>query len=260
MKIDNQLSLDEKSSLKLPFYFISDTHISTILSENEIEKRRNLFLLFEKILETKGTLFILGDFFDFWFDCGNYTHKNLVGIVEYLKKIKQAGVQIHCIAGNHDYWIKGLLTKQIGINFYPDKIEFIHNNSKFLFMHGDGLLKRDAGYRLLKKVLRSRIAINLFKILPASLIYKIGEKVSRVNKRYINPVDNTKDIDEMMDYLKEKNNEGFDIAIMGHIHYPKCKKSNNKYSIILGDWINHKSYAVWNGKKILHLEWGKNTD
>jgi len=250
-------NLKTNSNLKLPFYFISDTHISTVLSKNEIDKRKDLFSLFEKIIETKGTLFILGDFFDFWFDHGNYIHKDLTEVVEYLEKIINAGIEIHYVAGNHDYWIKGLLTKNVGINFYPDKIEFIHNNKKFLLMHGDGLLKRDRGYRLLKKVFRSRIVINLFKILPASWIYKIGEKVSNITRRYNQPIINMKDVDEMINYMNKKNSEGYDIAMMGHIHYPKLINSNDNYSLILGDWITHRSYAVWDGKEVLHLEWGE---
>ncbi|MEA3500954.1 MAG: UDP-2,3-diacylglucosamine diphosphatase [Candidatus Marinimicrobia bacterium] len=245
----------KNSNLKLPFYFISDTHISTILSKNEIEKRKDLFSLFEKIIETKGTLFLLGDFFDFWFDHGNYIHKNLTEVVEYLKEIKKAGIEIHFIAGNHDYWIEGFLTKNIGLYFYPNKIEFIHNDKKFLLMHGDGLLKRDSGYRLLKKILRSKIIISLFKILPASLIYKIGEKVSNITFRYNNSTVKLEDVDEMIKFMNIKNNADHDIVMMGHIHYPKLIKTNDKYSIILGDWIRHRSYVVWDGKEISHLEW-----
>lgn len=249
--------LKKNSSLKSPFYFISDTHISTILSKQEIEKRKDLFSLFEKIIKTKGTLFLLGDFFDFWFDCNNFIHNNLEEIVEYLKKIKKAGIEIHFIGGNHDYWIKGFLTKNIGLNFYPDKIEFIHNDNKFLLMHGDGLLKRDNGYRLLKKMLRSKIVISLFKILPASLIYKIGEKVSSITFRYNNSTVKLEDVDEMIGFMKKKNSADYNIVMMGHIHYPKLSKTNDNYSIILGDWITHRSYAVWDGKKISHLEWKK---
>ena len=124
-------------------------------------------------------------------------------------------------------------------------------------MHGDGLLKRDRGYRLLKKVFRSRIVINLFKILPASWIYKIGEKVSNITRRYNQPIINMKDVDEMINYMNKKNSEGYDIAMMGHIHYPKLINSNDNYSLILGDWITHRSYAVWDGKEVLHLEWGR---
>jgi UDP-2,3-diacylglucosamine pyrophosphatase LpxH len=65
------------------------------------------------------------------------------------------------------------------------------------------------------------------------------------------------DIDEMMNYMNKKNSEGYDIAMMGHIHYPKLINSNDNYSLILGDWILHKSYAVWDGKEVLHLEWGR---
>ncbi|MEA1987535.1 MAG: UDP-2,3-diacylglucosamine diphosphatase [Candidatus Marinimicrobia bacterium] len=255
MKINkNKLSLENNNNLKLPFYFISDTHFSTILSEHEIKKRKKIFPLFDKIIEEQGTLFILGDFFDFWFDCRKYIHPNLKIIVEYLEKIKKSGVEIHYIAGNHDYWIKGILTKKVGVIFYPDSIEFNYKNKKILLMHGDGLLKRDGKYRIFKKVLRSKFMITMFKILPIFLIYKLGEKVSNIRKRYNNSLIDENDIYEMIEYLEMKNSDGFDIAMMGHIHLPKIKIKNNKYAIILGDWISHKSYAIWDGKEVSHFK------
>ena len=54
--------------MKLPLYFISDTHIGMQINESEIKRRNRLYKLFDNIKLTGGTLIIGGDFFDFWFE------------------------------------------------------------------------------------------------------------------------------------------------------------------------------------------------
>ena len=59
--------------MQLPLYFISDCHISMIITKDEINRREKLFSVLKKIKESGGTLIIGGDFFDFWFHFKNHT-------------------------------------------------------------------------------------------------------------------------------------------------------------------------------------------
>ena len=47
-------------------YFLSDVHLRIQLDEVERERRRELFLLLDKVKTEKATLFIVGDWFDFY--------------------------------------------------------------------------------------------------------------------------------------------------------------------------------------------------
>jgi len=53
--------------MKLPLYFISDSHMGMEINESEIKRRNKLFQLFNQIKSSGGTLIIGGDFFDCWF-------------------------------------------------------------------------------------------------------------------------------------------------------------------------------------------------
>ena len=50
--------------MKLPLYFISDIHLKLTLDKAETERRKKLYRLLDKICETGGTCFFVGDLFE----------------------------------------------------------------------------------------------------------------------------------------------------------------------------------------------------
>lgn len=251
-----QLNPGTEAVLPLPFYFISDVHISPILNESEQQRRRVVCRLFEEIRHSKGTLFILGDFFDFWFDFGEKFPNALRECVQELRSLRAAGIPVHYVSGNHDYWIEGFLTQSMGLIPYEDHIDFIHHGKRFYLTHGDGLLKDDTGYRLMKKILRSRFAIYLLSLLGMERVYRIGKKISRT----FAPISDEKleitegQAAEMKQYLDEKLKDGYDFAMMGHVHFPLRTEWEGRTGLILGDWVlpGHQWFARWNGKVLEH--------
>ncbi|MDZ7796660.1 MAG: metallophosphoesterase [Candidatus Marinimicrobia bacterium] len=102
-----------------PFYFFSDTHISSRQGEAQKRRMEKLLQHLEKIKETGGTLFILGDFFDFWFDCRNYIPEAFKPLIDMLSALRKKGIEIHYVGGNHDYWVRGYLTRNSVSVFIP---------------------------------------------------------------------------------------------------------------------------------------------
>ena len=91
--------------------------------------------------------------------------------------------------------------------FHKQDFDFELNNNKILLTHGDGLLKNDAGYRFMKKILRHKLFISLFKILPPNMGYKIGEKVSKTSEGYNHFNDYADEIKkEILEYAKKQWN------------------------------------------------------
>ena len=54
--------------MKTPVYFISDVHLKLEKSTKEAKRRNKLYRLFDKIVDTGGTCFFVGDLFDFYFE------------------------------------------------------------------------------------------------------------------------------------------------------------------------------------------------
>ncbi len=246
-------NIENKAELKLPFYFISDVHFSASLNEEETEKRRLFAALTSQIRRKGGTLFILGDFFDFWFDYPHYADPALQTILDDLASLVKQGVDVHFIAGNHDYW-SWKSFRRIGVHWYPDHISFSHENKKFYLCHGDGLLASDTGYRLLKRIFRNPVAVFAFRLLGPRFGMRLGlrqTRHSRKNYQVRIPLLQTY-ADEMVVWQGKRLDEGVDVALMGHIHFPEFVESDGKYRCVIGDWVvpEHRYRVVWDGSSL----------
>ena len=225
---------------KLPVYFTSDNHFSMEIDDSEKKRRSKLYKVFDHIKSTGGTLVIGGDFFDFWF---YYPHMIPVGyhdLMEELSSLNESGISIHFVLGNHDYWDFGYFKKKFNGTVYSENLNFINNDSKIQVCHGDGLLKNDIGYRLMKKIIRSKLCIFLFKNIPPNWGYAIAKKISKTSGHYHHHDKKSQLIkNEMMDYAKNQWLKGYTTVLIGHYHQTEIETSKEKLLIFMGDWLKH---------------------
>lgn len=243
--------------LSYPFYFISDAHLSTVSEPEQNERIEAILVLLEEVRKSRGVLFIMGDFFDFWFSKGKFIPPNLEVVIELLSKIATEGIEIHYIAGNHDFWVEGFIKEKIGFQFYPNALSFIFKGKQFFVHHGDMVSYKGKIYPLIRKVIRSFWAIGLLKLLPIRFTYFLGEKVSQYNYEHDDiPLVANEHILGMKNYLWNKTAEGYDLALSGHVHFPLEESKDGKQIAILGDWIHHRTYGYMdeNGFKLVKME------
>jgi UDP-2,3-diacylglucosamine hydrolase len=230
-------------------YFISDIHLGYGTKENDNIRETNLLKFLDHIKKDAGILFILGDLFDFWFEYRNVIPKGYFKTFAKLKELIENKIEIHYLIGNHDCLIRDYFEKEIGIKVYYDEIVKEINSKKFYLHHGDGLSKRDLGYKILKAILRSRIDQWLFSLIHPDFGIWLGKYSSKKSREYTSKKDYGP-TDGLYDYARKKIDEGYDYVIMGHIHEMIFEKINNGYYVNLGDWIENYSYAVFDGKNI----------
>ena len=226
--------------MKAPFYIISDNHFMMNNSKSEQSRRNKLFKVFDLILKKgDGTLIIGGDFFDFWFETKNIIPNGYTNLIARMQELTNAGIPIHYLAGNHDYWDFGYLKKQANIIFHREDLYFNFNNQDILITHGDGLLKNDYGYRFMKNIIRHKAFINLFSLIPPKISFKIAQKISKSSSDY-NHHDKYVDIiiADVTKYAQQKWKENIDIVMVGHYHQNIIIKENNHSLVFLGDWLS----------------------
>ena len=244
--------------MKLPIYFVSDVHFQMTHSKREIIRRKKMYTLFEKIKSSGGTLIIGGDFFDFWYDYGYYIPPEFLDVFEELDKLNKSGIDIHYIAGNHDFWDFGFFKKRFGAKFYKNDLIIELDNLKVLVTHGDGVLKKDKYYRILKKFLRSKINIFLFKLLPAKLGCELAKLVSRTTKHYDNNDNrNPNVISELKSWAIEKSNHHYNTILIGHYHQNGIENLDDKKLIFMGDWVTQFKVTEFDGKQWHQYTWNK---
>ena len=243
--------------MNAPFYIISDNHFMMKDTSSEQERRNKLFKVLEIIkLKKEGTLIIGGDFFDFWFEGKDVIPKGYKNLINSLYDLSQAGIEIHYLAGNHDYWNFGYLEKHANIIFHKGDLKFINNGKKILITHGDGLLKNDYGYRFMKRIIRSSIFIKFFKLLPPKISYNLANKLSKSSSDYNH---NDKFVDIIMRDIKEYAiinwAKEIDIIMVGHYHQQKIITENNKSLVFLGDWLSKFSVTTLNDNNLWQGNW-----
>ena len=91
--------------MKLPVYFFGDNHFTPFQNSSNDNKIIKMREFFNKVKNSGGSIFILGDFFDYYFEYEKNNPNYYIDILSMLNEIKNSGIEIYFIAGNHDYWI-----------------------------------------------------------------------------------------------------------------------------------------------------------
>ena len=234
--------------MKESYLFISDIHLGLLSKEIESKKERLLvkFLDFAK-KETKE-LFIVGDLFDYWFEYKRVYQKGFFRTLTALQDITEAGVKLHYFIGNHDFMHYNFFSDEIGAKVYENPIERTLNGKRFFIGHGDGLVKNDTGYNILKKVMRNKVLQGLYSLIHPDLGIAIASKTSKSSRQYTTKR-NYGEVDGLFDAARGKIDEGYDYVIFGHLHMRQFEKYKNGTYINLGSWLDAPCYGVFNDNK-----------
>jgi len=229
------------------YLFISDIHLGLQSKEIETKKERLLVKFLDYAKENCDELFIAGDLFDYWFEYKKVYQKGFFRTLTALQNLNEKGVKVNYFIGNHDFFHKDFFEKEIGVRLYHDGKEFLLNGKKFFIGHGDGLVKNDLGYNILKIILRNSFAQWLYGLLHPDFGVGLASRTSKSSRDYTAKKDYGK-ADGLFDAAKSKIDEGYDFVLFGHLH----KRCFNKYKegtyINLGSWIDKPCYGKFTDK------------
>jgi UDP-2,3-diacylglucosamine hydrolase len=239
-------------------YFISDIHLGLGSRSQERAKEDRLLAFLRSIMPRTEQLFIVGDLFDFWFEYKTVVPKGFHRTLTALQEFSERGIQVHYLAGNHDYWMGDHFRTDLGLTLYFDPFDVVLSGKRIHVHHGDGLAGNDLGYRLIKPVLRNRINIMLYRWLHPDIGVRLARGSSKTSREYTSEKKYGEDRG-MIEYAERCIAGGADIVVMGHRHRPYVKPLGEGVYVNLGDWISYNSYGVlengtmnlytWNGQQ-----------
>jgi UDP-2,3-diacylglucosamine hydrolase len=229
-------------------FFISDIHLGFGTKQEDLFREKKLIEFLENIKNECSELYIVGDLFDFWFEYRRVVPKGYFKVLSKLSDFIENGIPIHYLVGNHDCLLRDYFEKEIGLKVYWNEIEREILGKKFFIHHGDGLLKNDTGYKILKAILRNKFNQWLFSLVHPDFGVWLGSVSSNKSRSYTSKKDYGKK-DSLLEYATKKIEQGFDYVIFGHIHKLVKIQINSGYYINLGDWINNYSYGVFDGNE-----------
>ena len=229
--------------IKDTVYFVSDAHFGIPLPGCELQKPL-FFDFLEGVSLDASDLFIVGDLFDFWIEYRYAIRPDYFSILHALKKVSERGVRIHYLAGNHDFALGPFLEQEIGISIHCNDYDALIQGKKVYIFHGDGLLRRDVGYRILRKILRSRVNQFLFKLLHPDLGVLIGAFCSGTSRKYLRVHLSDEIIEEYRDHALKSLKKGNDLVIFGHTHRGDLCHYESGVYLNTGSWLINYNYAT----------------
>ncbi len=236
-------------------FFISDAHIGAEDEDRRERKNRMLAKFFEKVYREGEVLFIVGDFFDFWFDYKAVLFTEHFEALCWLHRLAQRGVELHVFGGNHDWWFRddGFFAQKLSAKIYrePSVVELF--GRRFLIGHGDGLARSDWSYRLLlRPLLRNRLLVSLFRLVPAEWARALARLVSAGSRTCAEKYDlkrkrNERFEPEYEEFARRALAEDVDFVVLGHLHIPVVKEFEGGVYVNLGDFFENFTYGRYDG-------------
>lgn len=236
-------------------YFLSDAHLGSRAIEHGRTHERRLVNFLDSIKEKAAAVYLLGDMFDFWYEYKLVVPKGYTRFLGKLSELTDRGVEVHYFTGNHDMWCGDYLERECGVTLHRVPLTVEIYGKTFLLAHGDGLGDPDRKFKVLSAIFHSKSCQILFSALHPRWAIEFGlnwakhSRLKRVDGREPEYMGENKEY--LVLYAKEylKTHDEINYFLFGHRHIElDLMLSRNSRILILGDWINYFSYAVFDGE------------
>lgn len=237
-------------------YFLSDFHLGARYLGDEKEHERRIVAFLESVKDDAREIYLLGDILDYWFEYKYVVPRGFVRFFGKLAELTDAGVKIYWFIGNHDIWIFDYLPNELGVEVIDGSLVKEICGKVFYMTHGDGVGRTPRSFKLLRSFFRNKFCQKLYSgIHPRWTIpFALGWSHTSRAGDTMPPFGANEPLEEFAKNYQSKPE--VDYFIFGHRHVAINKVINEKSRmIILGDWINEYTYAVFDGTNVTLKKW-----
>jgi len=236
--------------LAAPAYVISDAHLG--FATGDIERSMLRFL--KHLHGRAGSLVINGDLFEFWFEWKHVMPRRAFRVLAALADLRDSGMPVLMVAGNHDCWGGEILRDDVGIDFRIDPWEGVLGGWHARVEHGDGLRGRDdRGYRWLRRVLRNPVSIRLFRWLHPDLGAALASRSSHTSRTYQARDGGAALRDAATERLG--SHRDLELLIYGHSHVAELRRIGNAVYANAGSWLDRPTFLRVTDQRIELQRW-----
>ena len=235
-------------------FFLSDAHLGAESKERESARETLLHAFLDSLPGRAGALYVVGDLLDFWFEYRTSIPRRHFATLCALQRVRNAGIPITYLGGNHDFWLGSFLADELGIRLHDGALTLATQGRRLWIHHGDGLVGGDIGYKALKILLRNPAAIAMYRMLHPDLGIPLAARVSRQSRhsRDQRKLDGERLIREI---AEPRFAEGYDGVLVGHFHHAFEHHDRGRDFFVLGDWIERFTYVVLEGGTLKLERW-----
>ena len=235
-------------------YFLSDIHLGAKTIDNPLEHEQRVVRFLDSIKDDASDVYLMGDIIDYWFEYKTVVPRGFTRFLGKISELTDRGVKVHWFTGNHDIWIFDYIPSETGAIVYTEAVVKEIMGKKFYLAHGDGLGDDSLGYKIMHRFFRNKFCQKIFSgIHPrwtVSLAHYWSKKSrlgSDCEERFLG-----EEKEHLVKYTKGISDQiKADYYIYGHRHIIlDMMMADRSRILILGDWINHFSYAIFDGENI----------
>ena len=148
-------------------YFISDAHIGGGKYIRPPCVREDALIDFLRAIRNDAEcLYIVGDLFDFWFEYRSVVPAHGARVIFELYHLVQGGTRVIYLPGNHDSWLGGYLSEQVGAELPGPFCDVVHQDRRLYVTHGD-IFQQHWKFALRRRVLKHPLCIALFQVVTS---------------------------------------------------------------------------------------------
>ena len=246
-------------------YLLSDLHLGAPYIEDAKAHESRIINFLNSVQDDAKTIYLLGDIFDFWYEYKEVIPKGFIRFQGKIAELCDKGIDVQFFCGNHDMWMFTYFQNELGVKVHHGPQIITIDNKTYFLAHGEDLGVEDKIFLKLLQVFRSKIAQWCFStMLHPDFAMRLAHKWSNKSRLKNGTKETTTYLGENNEHLVKfaksyKGEEHIDFFIFGHRHILldlMIKKDSRV--IILGDWIQHFSYAEVENDQLSLLNFEEN--
>lgn len=222
--------------------FLADAHL---VSPDDANYR----LLLRFLREQEGcldVLYIMGDLFDFWVGFPSHPFKQYDPVLDALDRLVASGCRLVYYEGNHDFHLGAIFSQRLKAEIHTGPaIERVQGKRLFI-CHGDQVNREDRSYRLLRFLLRSRLAAASVSMFPPAWASAIRERLQKRSRAGYTVKTARWDYRRIiLAFAESIRQQGCDGLITGHFHLALHERlpATGFTVLSLGDWMEQFTYG-----------------
>lgn len=222
--------------------FLADAHLVS-------PEDTNYRLLLRFLSELEGeldTIYIMGDLFDFWLGFPSHHFTQFDAVLDALERLVLRGCRLVYFEGNHDFHLGAIFSKRLNAEIHVGPAIECVQGKRLYICHGDQINREDRQYRLLRFLLRTRLAAAGVRYFPPSWADKIRKGLQKRSQAgYLVKTARWDYRQILLDFASRLQKEGCDGLVTGHFHLALRENvPETLFTVLsLGDWMEQFTYG-----------------
>lgn len=219
---------------------------------------RSLIRFLRHLHGRASSLVINGDLFEFWFEWKHVMPRGTFRVLAALADLRDSGVPVLMIAGNHDCWGGEILRDDVGVDYRLDAWQGSLGGWRARIEHGDGLRgAEDRGYRALRALIRHPVSKWLFRWVHPDIGSAIASRTSHTSRTYQARDGGAGLRDSAAKRLGAQRD--LELLIYGHSHVSELRRIGNAVYANAGSWLDQPNFLRITPERIELRRWANDS-